>query len=92
MVQSKFTLYEYIKLDDGAWRYKKAAFHFDHASSPRKEKLLQTQSKAFIGRKPLPRWRSVYSLYEPGPLGKEPEGGPNDMQISFGRHARRTVC
>jgi hypothetical protein len=27
MAQSKFTLYKYIKLKDGSWRYCKAAFY-----------------------------------------------------------------
>jgi integrase len=27
MAQSKFTLYKYVKLGDGSWRYKKAAFY-----------------------------------------------------------------
>jgi hypothetical protein len=27
MAQSKFTLYKYVKMSDGSWRYKKAAFH-----------------------------------------------------------------
>lgn len=34
MAQSKFTLYKYIKLEDGAWRYKKAAFYANGKIKP----------------------------------------------------------
>ena len=34
MAQSKFTLYKYIKLDDGVWRYKKAAFYSNGKIKP----------------------------------------------------------
>ena len=34
MAQPKFTLYKYIKLSDGSWRYCKAAFYSTGKSSP----------------------------------------------------------
>jgi hypothetical protein len=34
MAQSKFTLYKCVKLDDGAWRYKRAAFYSNGKIKP----------------------------------------------------------
>jgi hypothetical protein len=34
MAQSKFTLYKYVKLGDGSWRYKKAAFYSNGKIKP----------------------------------------------------------
>lgn len=34
MAHSKFTLHKYIKLDDGAWRYKRAAFYANGKIKP----------------------------------------------------------
>jgi hypothetical protein len=34
MAQSKFTLYKYVKLDDGSWRYERAAFHLNGKIKP----------------------------------------------------------
>ncbi|HZC66072.1 MAG TPA: hypothetical protein VE545_05840, partial [Candidatus Dormibacteraeota bacterium] len=34
MAQSKFTLYKYVKMGDGSWRYKKAAFHSNGKIKP----------------------------------------------------------
>jgi integrase len=34
MAQSKFTLYRYVKLGDGSWRYKKAAFYSNGKIKP----------------------------------------------------------
>jgi hypothetical protein len=34
MAQSKFTLYKYIKLADGSWRYCKAAFYSNGKIKP----------------------------------------------------------
>ena len=38
MAESKFTLYKYIKLDDGSWRYKRAASYSDRRS----QQLIET--------------------------------------------------
>jgi hypothetical protein len=34
MAQSKFTLYKYVKMGDGSWRYKKAAFYSNGKIKP----------------------------------------------------------
>jgi len=34
MAQSKFTLYKYVKLGDGSWRYKKAAVYSNGKIKP----------------------------------------------------------
>ena len=51
MGQSRFTLYKYVKLQDGAWRYCKAAYHDDGKIKPDvvfvnvKEGLLEKYAK-----------------------------------------------
>jgi hypothetical protein len=46
MAQPKFTLYKYIKLDDGSWRYKKAAFYSNGKIKPKVVIVKNPQGKA----------------------------------------------
>ncbi len=46
MAQPKFTLYKYVRLDDGTWRYKKAAFYSNGKIKPNVVIVKNPQGKA----------------------------------------------
>jgi hypothetical protein len=54
MAQSKFTLYKYIKLADGSWRYCKAAFYSNGKIKP---------NRCIIGGKEEEHSEGSYYLY-----------------------------
>jgi hypothetical protein len=54
MAQSKFTLYKYIKLADGSWRYCKAAFYSNGKIKP---------NRCIIGGKEEEHLEGSYYLY-----------------------------
>jgi hypothetical protein len=54
MAQSKFTLYKYIKLKDGSWRYCKAAFYSNGKIKP---------NRCIVGGKEEEHPEGAYYLY-----------------------------
>jgi hypothetical protein len=54
MAQSKFTLYKYIKIKDGSWRYCKAAFYSNAKIKP---------NRCIVGGKEEEHTEGAYYLY-----------------------------
>jgi hypothetical protein len=72
MAQSNFTLYRYIKLADGSWRYSKAAFYSNgkikpnRASSAAKKKNIPRAPTIFITRRVGFLWAQMHWMHSAG--------------------------